>query len=173
MDNIDKGCLPTFGKYVKEQLIGAIVKYIKDGDIKSFSDDYNARKHIESVGQERFKQALLEHIIKLDAAFNIVNTRLIFEYNKDYTKHTTSETELRMFETLSLVVNDVFNNHAIADAYNILTKDGVALYNMAKSFVDFRYVKAEKNKLDTAYLTSENHKNIMWKIEEFFNNKIG
>ena len=65
MDKIDKGCMPTYGKYVKEQLIGAIVKYAKDGDISSFSNDFNSRKYIEEVGVLGFRQALLEHVVKL------------------------------------------------------------------------------------------------------------
>lgn len=168
MDKIDKGCIPTFEKYVKEQLIGAIVKYVKNGDVTSFSSDFNSRKYIEEIGREKFKEALLEHVVKLDACFGIINTRLITNYGKNYKEHTVGETELRIFETLSLANDDVFNDKAINDSYKIITKDGVALYNLAKSFVEFRYVKAEKNKLDTAYLFSDTHKAIIWKIEEYF-----
>lgn len=168
MDKIDDGCIPTFSKYVKEQLIGAIVKYIKNGDTSAFTEDFDSRKIIESIGVNNFKQALLEHIVKLDAAFNIVNTRAIIEYGKNYNVHTVGETELRLYETLSLSVTDVFNNHAIHDAEIIINKEGMALYNLAKSFVDFRYVKAKKKELDTMYMQSEDHKRIIWKIEEYF-----
>lgn len=168
MNKIDDGCLPTFSKYIKDQLIGAIVKFVKTGDSSSFSDDFNARKIIDEVGVVNFKQALLEHVVKLNAAFNIVNTRLIVDYNKDYTKHTVGETELRMYETLSLSVTDVFNTNAIRDALLMLEKDGVVLYNLVKSFVMFRYEKAEKAKLDTEYIKDEEHKQMIWKIEEHF-----
>ena len=84
MDKIDKGCMPTYGKYVKEQLIGAIVKYAKDGDISSFSNDFNSRKYIEEVGVLGFRQALLEHVVKLDACLGITNFRLITDYDKNY-----------------------------------------------------------------------------------------
>ena len=162
MDKIDKGCMPTYGKYVKEQLIGAIVKYAKDGDISSFSNDFNSRKYIEEVGVLGFRQALLEHVVKLDACLGITNFRLITDYDKNYRKHSVGETELRIYETLSLVTEDVFND------YKIITKDGVALYNLAKSFVEIRYEKALKDELDTSYLFSDVHKSIIWKIEEHF-----
>ena len=161
MDKIDKGCMPTYGKYVKEQLIGAIVKYAKDGDISS-------RKYIEEGGVLGFRQALLEHVVKLDACLGITNFRLITDYDKNYRKHSVGETELRIYETLSLVTEDVFNDKAINDAYKIITKDGVALYNLAKSFVEIRYEKALKDELDTSYLFSDVHKSIIWKIEEHF-----
>ena len=168
MDKIDKGCMPTYGKYVKEQLIGAIVKYAKDGDISSFSNDFNSRKYIEEVGVLGFRQALLEHVVKLDACLGITNFRLITDYDKNYRKHSVGETELRIYETLSLVTEDVFNDKAINDAYKIITKDGVALYNLAKSFVEIRCEKALKDELDTSYLFSDVHKSIIWKIEEHF-----
>lgn len=50
----------------------------------------------------------------------------------------------------------------------MLIRDGVALYNLAKSFVEIRYEKALKDELDTSYLFSDVHKSIIWKIEEHF-----
>ena len=48
MDNIDKGCMPTLNKYIKEQLIGAIIKYVISKDSSYFTDEYNARNIINA-----------------------------------------------------------------------------------------------------------------------------
>ena len=167
MNKLDKGCLPTINKYVKDQLIGAIFNYIEKEDVNGFSDN-DSRKIIKDIGVYNFKRALLEHIIKLDAAFDIKKSKGLFEFSKDYKKHTVDETELRMLETLNLSIDDVFNKTAIKDAINILEKDGVALYNVIKSFVEYRYVKAKINELDTMYLKSDSHKHVMWKIDDYF-----
>lgn len=167
MNKLDDGCLPTINKYVKDQLIGAIFNFIDKEDVKGFSDS-ESRKIIKNIGVNNFKRALLEHIIKLDAAFDIKKSKKLFDFSKDYKKHTVDETELRMLETLNLSIDDVFNKTAIKDAINILEKDGVALYNVIKSFVEYRYVKARINELDTLYLKSDFHKQVMWKIDDYF-----
>ncbi len=167
MNEIDNGCLPTINKYVKDQLIGAIFNYIEKEDTSGFSDK-NFRNIIKNIGVNNFKRALLEHIIKLDAAFDIKKSKGLFEFSKNYRNHTVDETELRMLETLFLSIDDVFNKTAIQDAINILNKDGIALYNVIKSFVEYRYVKAKIKELDTLYVKSESHKHVMWKIDDYF-----
>jgi len=168
LDKIDKACLPTISKYVKEQLIGAIFKYLEKGVVTSFTDIDNARENVKEIGKENFYQAILENIVKVDALHGIEAVHLVIDFGKDYKKHSVGETELRLFETLSLSVEDVFNTTAISDAIKILKKDGVALYNAITSFVEFRYVRGEMQKLDVAYLSSDLHKRIIWKIEEYF-----
>lgn len=168
IDKIDKGCLPTIAKYIPEQLIGAIIKYISTGDNSSFTDDYGSRAVILGVGVSNFKQALLEHVVKFDAAFGITATRYVQEFGKNYNAHSVGETELRLFETLSLSVDDVFNKTAVYDALLIINNDGKALYNVVKSFVEYRYVKSKIGELESAYLKSVTHKEIIWKIDEYF-----
>lgn len=172
MDKIDRGCLPTASKYVKEQLVGAIIKFIDYNDASAFSDDYNARSLIKEVGPMYMKQALLEHVVKLEAMVGISNVRFVYEYSKNYKNHSIGESELRLFQTLSLANDAIFSNNAVGDALKILEKDGVALFNIVTSFVDYRYFKAKASSLDTSYLNDDDYKRIIWKIDEYFKKNV-
>lgn len=168
MDNIDKGCMPTLNKYIKEQLIGAIIKYAISKDSSYFTDEYNARNIINSLSPNDFKQALLEHVVKLDAIKPIQELRYLYDFSKDYASHSIGETELRLYETLEIAVDDVFYIGAVNDAYKIITYDQNALYNVVESFIEFRYIKGQRHELDTRYLEDDLHKQIIWKIEDYF-----
>ena len=172
MNKIDRGCIPTAAKYVKEQLIGAIIKFIDYDDVSAFSDDYGARNLIREVGKDNMMQALLEHIVKLEAMVGISNVRFVYDYSKNYKKHSIGESELRLFETLSKANDAIFSNNAVGDAVNILKKDGVALFNIVTSFVDYRYFKAKASALDTSYLNDDDYKRIIWKIDEYFKKNV-
>lgn len=172
MNKIDRGCLPTAAKYVKEQLIGAIIKFVDYGDATAFSDDYGARKLIKEVGPIQMKQALLEHVVKLEAMTGISNIRFVYDYSKDYKHHSIGESELRILETLSKSIDTIVSGDPIKEALNILEKDGVALFNIVSSFVDYRYVKAKASALDTSYLEDEDYKRIIWKIDEYFKKNV-
>ncbi|MDO5568614.1 MAG: hypothetical protein Q4G04_00675 [bacterium] len=166
---VDEACLPTISKYVDEQLVSAIVKYIECGSTTSFTNDYNSREKIEKIGIINFERVLLEHVVKLDALYDIKKFRLLTSYSKDYENNSVGESELRLFELLSLSVDDVFNITAVEDAIKLLESDEVLLYNIVKSFVDFRYVKVKQVELDKSYINSDLHKRIMWNIQEYFN----
>lgn len=168
IENIDKGCIPTLNKYGKGQLIGAIIQYITKKDASSFTEQYSARSIIKTLEPDDFCQVLLEHVVKLDALKPIEEIRYIYDFDKDYDNHSIGETELRLYETLSLSVEDVFNTNAVKDAYRIIKSDMTALYNLIESFIDFRYLKGKRQELENKYLEDENHKQIIWKIEEYF-----
>ena len=172
MNKIDRGCIPTATKYVKEQLIGAIIKFIDSGDTSAFADDYGARALIKEVGVKRFEQALLEHVVKLDAMVGISNIRFVYDFSKDYQNHSVGESELRIMQTLELTNGAIIAGNPIKDAVKILEKDGVCLFNIVSSFVDYRYIKAKAPALDTEYLKDEDYKRIIWKIDEYFKKNV-
>lgn len=165
---IDSCFIPTFAKYIKEQLIGAIYTFVTEGSVLSFTDESNSRERIKKIGKNKILQALMMHVVKLDAYTNIKTTRGIVEFSKNYTNHSVGESELRLFETLSLSVTDVFNKTAIYDAEKILLSDYKALYNIIYSFVDFRYVKNRITELEKGYFNNELHLAIIREIEEYY-----
>ena len=140
-----------------------------ESDAQAFSPDNNGRAYIEQVSSDDFIQALLEHVVKLDALYGISNIRFIDNYSATFSAHTIGETELRLYSALKVSVDDVLNATTISNTVNILKNDRVALLNIIESFVDYRYIKAKANDLDTSYLNDEIHKQIIWKIDEYFN----
>ena len=172
MNKIDRGCIPTAAKYVKEQLIGAIIKFVDYEDVSAFSDDYGARGLIKEVGRASMLQALLEHVVKLEAMVGISNVRFVYDYSENYKKHSIGESELRLFDKLSKSNDAIFSSNAVVEAVNILKKDGVALFNVVTSFVDYRYYKAKASALDTSYLNDDDYKRIIWKIDEYFKKNV-
>lgn len=168
IENIDNGCIPTLHKYGKAQLIGAMIHYMIEKDASSFTDEYNARKKIQMVTQSDLFQALLEHVVKLDAIQSIEEIRYIYDFDKDYAHHSIGETELRLYQTLSLSQEEAFDINAIKDAYRIITQDKTALYNLISSFIDFRYLKGKRQELENKYLEDDMHQKIISKIEEYF-----
>jgi len=172
MNKIDRGCIPTAAKYVKEQLIGAIIKFVDYEDVTAFTDDYGARSLMKEVGNKKMIQALLEHVIKLEAMVGISNIRFVYDYSKDYKNHSIGESELRLFDVLSKTNDAIFSDNAVEEAVNILKKDGVALFNIVTSFVDYRFFKAKASALDTSYLSDEDYKRMIWKIDEYFKKNV-
>ena len=134
MNKIDRGFLPTFLKYNKEQLIGAIVKFISNNDISSFSDELESRKLIKEIGVEKIKQALLEHVVKLEFMSGISNVRFVYDYNDEYINHSIGESELRILDILA----DSDSKEGINKVLRLLETDGVLLLNIVTSFVDYR-----------------------------------
>ena len=165
---IDSCFIPTFAKYIKEQLIGAIYTYLTEDNVNSFTDENSSRERIKKIGKNKILEALMMHVVKLDAYTNIKATRGIVDFSKNYTNHSIGESELRLFETLSLSVTDVFNKTAIKDAEKILLSDYKALYNVIYSFVDYRYVKNRIAELEKKYYDSELHLAIIREIEEYY-----
>lgn len=164
MNKIDRGFLPTFLKYNKEQLIGAIVKFISNNDISSFSDELESRKLIREIGVEKIKQALLEHVVKLEFMFGISNIRFVYDYSDEYKNHSIGESELRMLDILS----NSESKEGINKALKLLETDGVLLLNIVTSFVDYRYAKRKVGLLDTSSLDKEEYQNIINIIDDFF-----
>ena len=164
MNKIDRGFLPTFLKYNKEQLIGAIVKFISNHDISSFSDELESRKLIKEIGVEKIKQALLEHVVKLEFMSGISNVRFVYDYNDEYINHSIGESELRILDILA----DSYSKEGINKALRLLETDGVLLLNIVTSFVDYRYAKKKGGLLDTSSLDKEEYQNIINVINDFF-----
>ena len=164
MNKIDRGFLPTFLKYNKEQLIGAIVKFISNNDISSFSDELESRKLIKEIGVEKIKQALLEHVVKLEFMSGISNVRFVYDYNDEYINHSIGESELRILDILA----DSDSKEGITKVLRLLETDGVLLFNIVTSVVDYRYAKKKGGLLDTSSLDKEEYQNIINVINDFF-----
>lgn len=156
---MDKCFVPTLLKYDKEQLVGAIVKFIKDEDVSSFSDS-ESRKLIKEIGVSKLKKGLLINLLKVDYFLDIKKIRKIDKFSKNYDKHSVGETELRLLETLLLNNNEMFNKKAIKEALLIISSDGTALINILKSFIHFRYLNNVRKIIDNGIL-SDNYQKVI------------
>lgn len=145
--NIDESFIKTLQKYNKEQLAGAIITYIVKNNPSSFSGD-KSREIIKKIGPLNIKKALLLNILKLQANFGINNLRNIESFSKNYAKHSIGETELRLMETISLSTDPKFGKKAIQEADYIISNEPTALLNVIKSFIESRYIKKQKEKLE-------------------------